>query len=89
MELDLRRNSFYEKRDTEIGFAVSCSSPPEVFIHALQYCNVRTVRRPANIYISHSRTILLANPIWLRKIITDPHIFAHMNNECQDLCIQN
>lgn len=26
MDLDLRRNSFYEKRDTEIGFAVTCLS---------------------------------------------------------------
>jgi len=58
-------------------------------MHTLQYSNVRTVRSPANIYTSDSQTILLANPFWHRKIITDPHIFAEMNVECQDLCIQN
>jgi hypothetical protein len=89
MDLDLIRNSFYEKRYTEIGFAVSCSSPHKVFIHALQYSNVRTVRRPANICTIDSQTILLANPFWFRKIITDPHSFAHMNIDCQDVCIQN
>jgi len=89
MDLDLRHNSFYQKRDTEVGFAVSCSSPQKVFIHALQYSNVRTVRSPANIYTSDSQIILLANSFWFRKIITDPHIFAHMNVDCQDLCKQN
>jgi len=89
MDLDLRRNNFYEKRDAEIGFAISCSSPHKVFIHALQFSNVSTVRSTANIYTSNSQTILLANPFWLRKIITDPHIFAHMKIECQDLCNQN
>jgi hypothetical protein len=83
MDLDLRRNSFYEKRDTEI--VVSCSSPHKVFIHALQYSNVRTVRSSANIYTSDSQTILLENPFWLRKIVTEPHIFGHINIECQDL----
>ena len=89
MDLDLRRNSFYEKRDTEIGFAVSCSSPHIVFIHNLQGSNVRSNRSPAKIYTSVSQTILLANPFWLRKIITDPHIFAHINIQCQDLGTQN
>jgi len=89
MDLDLRRNSFYEKRDTEIGFAVSCSSPHKIFIDALQYSNVRKVRSPANIYTSDSQTILLANRFWRRKIITETHIFAHMNIEYQDLCIKN
>jgi hypothetical protein len=27
---------------------------------------------------------LLADPFWLRKITTDPHILAHVNAECPD-----
>ena len=30
------------------------------------------------------RNFLLAKPLWLRKITTDPHILAHVNIECPD-----
>jgi len=31
-----------------------------------------------------SKLFLLAEPFWLRKITTDPHILAHVNTECTD-----
>jgi len=31
-----------------------------------------------------SKTFLLADTFWLRKITTDPHILAHVNAECLD-----
>jgi len=31
-----------------------------------------------------SQTFLLADPFWLRKITTDPHILAQVNTECLD-----
>jgi hypothetical protein len=30
------------------------------------------------------KLFLLADLLWLRKIITDPHILAHVNMECPD-----
>ena len=31
-----------------------------------------------------SQTFLLADPFWIRKITTDPHILAHVNTDCPD-----
>ena len=36
------------------------------------------------IYASVSQTSLLADPLWLQKITTDPHILVHINTECAD-----
>jgi hypothetical protein len=33
---------------------------------------------------SISQTFLLSDPLWLRKITTDPHILADVNTECPD-----
>ena len=30
------------------------------------------------------QNFLLADPLWLRKITTDPHILAHVNMKCLD-----
>jgi hypothetical protein len=44
------------------------------------------LRGPRNVMIQYSlsQTFLLADPFWLRRIITDPHILAHVNTECTD-----
>jgi hypothetical protein len=34
--------------------------------------------------ISVSQTSLLANPFWLRKISTDPHVLADVNTDCPE-----
>ena len=36
------------------------------------------------IYTSVPETVLLADPFWLRKITTDPHILAHVNIGCPE-----
>jgi hypothetical protein len=36
------------------------------------------------VYSNVSQTFLLADPFWLRKITTDPHILAHVNIVCPD-----
>jgi hypothetical protein len=33
-------------------------------------------------YSSVLETFFLVDPFWLRKITTDPHIFAHVNGPC-------
>ena len=33
---------------------------------------------------SVSQNLLFADPFWLRKITTDPHILAHVNIQCPD-----
>jgi hypothetical protein len=35
-------------------------------------------------YSSDSQTFLVADPFWLKKITTDPHILAPVNIECTD-----
>jgi hypothetical protein len=42
----------------------------------------QSVRR--NILEKSFPNVLLADPFWLLKIKTDPHIFAHLNIECPD-----
>jgi hypothetical protein len=39
---------------------------------------------PIIVQSSISHTFLLANPFWLQKITTGPHILAHVNTECPD-----
>ena len=34
--------------------------------------------------VSVSQSFVLPDPIWLRKITTDPHILAYLNIECPD-----
>jgi hypothetical protein len=36
------------------------------------------------LYRTVSQTFLLADPIWFRKITTDPHILDHVNKEYPD-----
>jgi hypothetical protein len=45
--------------------------------------------RPLNVYISVSQTFVLADLIWLRKTITDPHTLAHVNLVSGRKVIQN
>jgi len=59
--------------------------PPvsEVFVPDIQKQNNWT-RLKGNRYNSVSQTCLLADPFWLRKITTDPHIVADVDIGCQD-----
>jgi hypothetical protein len=34
--------------------------------------------------IQYTTKLLRADPFWLRKITTNPHILAHVNRECAD-----
>jgi hypothetical protein len=43
IDLVLRCNKFFEKRDTEMGFAATCLSTCKVFIHALEGLGVSSV----------------------------------------------
>jgi hypothetical protein len=53
-------------------------------IHSgIQYCR-STVCTPIFVYGSVSRTVLVADPLWLRKITTETHILAHVNIDCPD-----
>jgi hypothetical protein len=36
------------------------------------------------IAISVSQILLVADPFWLQKITTDPHIHIHVHTECPD-----
>ena len=44
----------------------------------------RTLRLRGNRYNSVSQTSLLADPFWLRKITTVPHIVADVDIGCPD-----
>jgi hypothetical protein len=43
MDLFSRRNNFYEKIDTEMGFAATCSQTDNVITQTLEGVNLRTV----------------------------------------------
>jgi len=35
-------------------------------------------------YTIVTKALLFVDPLWLRKIATDPHILAHVNIKCLD-----
>jgi hypothetical protein len=50
MDLGFGTGNFYEKRSLEMGSDVTCSSTNKVFLHALEFLNVRTIHSPVKIY---------------------------------------
>jgi hypothetical protein len=49
MDQVLKSNNFYEKRDMEFDFAVTCLPTHNTFVSTTEGVSVRTVRNPANI----------------------------------------